>query len=174
MHYFLRELRREDLPALNAWRADPALIDKLGSVFRYVSPEVDDKWFNHYMDSRGANIRLAICDMEANIMVGAVYLLNIDWVNRYGELSIWIGHKDARGKGAGLFGMHGMLRHAFQDLNLHRVWLRVLSNNAHAIALYDKVGFVCEGRSREVVFKNGVYVDLVHMSILDTEYASLR
>jgi RimJ/RimL family protein N-acetyltransferase len=69
--------------------------------------------------------------------------------------------------------MAQLLRHAFQDLNLHRVWLRVLSDNEPAIHLYTKLGFIHEGRSRDVVFKNGKYADLLHMSILDKEYMAV-
>ena len=52
-----------------------------------------------------------------------------------------------------------MLKHAFCDLNLHRVWLTVLDTNAAARRVYDKVGFRVEGTIREGVFKDGRYHD---------------
>jgi len=173
MNYFLRELNRDDVPIINQWRNKAGLIERLGSVFRYIGIEVDQEWFSQYLISRNTNIRLGICDLENQTLIGAIYLLNIDWVSRHGELSIWIGEDVCQGKGAGRFAMTQLLRHAFQDLNLHRVWLRVLSDNEPAIHLYTKLGFIHEGRSRDAVFKNGKYVDLLHMSILDKEYMAI-
>lgn len=39
-----------------------------------------------------------------------------------------------------------MLEHAFSNMNLHRVELAVLEDNRRARALYEKVGFVEEGK----------------------------
>jgi diamine N-acetyltransferase len=174
MDYFLRELVREDLQEINKWRSDEGLIEKLGSVFRYIGMEVDQKWFDNYLQSRRDNIRLGICDLKTKVIIGAIYLLNIDWVNRHGEMSIWIGDTARHGNGVGKFALEELLRHAFLDLNLHRVWLRVLSDNEAAIHLYNKVGFAHEGRAREVVYKNGSYADLVHMSCLHDDYVKAR
>jgi UDP-4-amino-4,6-dideoxy-N-acetyl-beta-L-altrosamine N-acetyltransferase len=174
MNYVLRELAREDLAVINEWRNDADLIGKLGAVFRFVNAEVDGKWFDSYMNARAHNIRLAICERESGHIVGAIYLLDIDWVSRSGELSIWIGNPAHRNKGAGRDAMAALLRHAFQDMNLHRVWLRVLSGNDPAIALYTKMGFVEEGRWREAVFKSGRYQDFLQMSCLDREFRLLH
>lgn len=63
-----------------------------------------------------------------------------------------------------------MLRHAFNDLNLHRVFLSVLSSNAGAIRAYEKAGFRREGIAREAAYKRGRYEDLVGMAILSHEF----
>ena len=42
-----------------------------------------------------------------------------------------------------------------------------------AIKLYEKIGFIHEGVKRDEINKNGVWVDSVIMSILETEYESL-
>jgi len=42
--------------------------------------------------------------------------------------------------------------------------------NTTAINLYQKVGFVEDGRKRDEVYKNGQWVDSIIMSILSTEY----
>lgn len=62
MDFFLRELNREDVPAINTWRNDPALIGMLGAAFRYVSEAVDHKWFEGYLANRANAVRLAICE----------------------------------------------------------------------------------------------------------------
>ena len=60
-----------------------------------------------------------------------------------------------------------MLNHAFNDLNLNRIQLRVLENNESAINLYKAVGFKEEGLLREVVIKNNEYQNMFIMSILN-------
>jgi RimJ/RimL family protein N-acetyltransferase len=63
-----------------------------------------------------------------------------------------------------------MLRHAFRNLNLHRVELSVLQTNDRAIRFYEKLGFNYEGKKRKARFKQGQYVDLLLYSMLESEY----
>jgi RimJ/RimL family protein N-acetyltransferase len=44
--------------------------------------------------------------------------------------------------------------------------LSVREDNRNAIALYEKVGFVTEGRQRNGVMVDGVYKDIIEMAIL--------
>lgn len=170
MNVLLRELERSDLPTLNAWRRDRELVGRLGSAHRFVGPDVDEAWFDGYLASRTNNVRTAICDAVSSRIVGVVYLLSIDWTHRHGEFAILLGDEQVRGKGVGEIATRHMLRHAFKDLNLHRVYLSVLADNAAARALYRKVGFVEEGIARDALFKNGDYADLVTMAILSHEF----
>ncbi|MCC8402165.1 GNAT family N-acetyltransferase [Paraburkholderia sp. MMS20-SJTN17] len=163
---FLREIERGDLPTINAWRADKALVSLLGGAFRYVGPAIDNAWFDSYLGSRANNVRLAVCLASTRELVGVTYLLGIDWVNRCAEFSIQIGAESARGRGIGEAATRLTLDHAFDDLNLNRISLTVLASNARAIALYDKVGFRAEGLLREAVFKGGRYLDMVPMALL--------
>ena len=63
-----------------------------------------------------------------------------------------------------------MLNYGFKTLNLHNVMLLVHSDNEHGLACYKKVGFKEFGRRREAKFKNGKYIDVVYMDILQTEF----
>ncbi len=74
------------------------------------------------------------------------------------------------GRGLGAEATRLVLGHAFDDLGLHRVGLRVLAFNAAAIACYHRCGFVEEGREREGCWLEGRWHDDVMMSVLDHEY----
>jgi RimJ/RimL family protein N-acetyltransferase len=166
---FLRELERRDLSALTAWRADRELVGLLGGSFRHVGSEIDEKWFDAYLNSRAHNVRLAICLKSTGEAVGVTYLLGIDWVSRCAEFSIQIGVESTRGRGIGEAATRLTLQHAFDDLNLHRISLTLLASNARAKALYEKVGFRAEGLLRQAAFKGGRYLDVIPMALLSTE-----
>lgn len=172
--YYLREICNADVPFINEWRNDRNLIDALCSPFRYISQEVDQLWFNSYLANRSNTVRLAICEKGSGLLVGAVYLLSIDWISRSCEFAIWIGDKNHQGVGAGRFAARRASLHAFQDLNLNRIFLTVLKSNARAMALYTSLGFVVEGTLRQAVFKNGSYADVVQMSVLADEFISVN
>lgn len=170
MQYFLRELSRDDIKAINQWRNDRVIINSLVSPFRYIDKEIDDAWFSSYLSSRSNTIRLAIAEKNSNSIIGGVYLTKIDWVTRSAEFAIWIGSSDHQGKGIGKFASEKLLAHAFLDLGLNRVYLTVRTNNVRAIRLYTTIGFKEEGVHRQAVFKNGKFDDLLQMGILASEF----
>lgn len=168
--YRLRELERKDIPIINKWRNNPALIEKLGAPFRFINEDVDNLWFDSYMKNRNNSVRCAIVQDESDEIIGLVSLLKIDCINQSAEFNIMIGDTQYQGKGAGTFAARAILEHAFYNLNLHRVELSVLQSNTVAQHLYEKVGFVKEGVKRQANFKNGHFVDMVLYSLLRDEY----
>ncbi|AUJ24140.1 Spermidine N(1)-acetyltransferase [Virgibacillus dokdonensis] len=97
-------------------------------------------------------------------------MINIDQKNRNAECIIDIGEKDYWGRGVGKEALKLLLDYAFLELNFHRVSLRVFSFNERAIQLYRKLGFKQEGVSRQALFQNGNWHDMIHMAILQQEY----
>jgi diamine N-acetyltransferase len=166
----LRELSREDIAVVNRWRQDRDLVDGLGAPARYITEEVDHAWFEDYLRRRGVDVRCAILVDGETEPIGLVSLTGIDSVHRRGEFHLLIGRRDLHGRGLGSDATRQMLRHAFYDLNLHRVFLSVLSSNAAAIRVYEKAGFQREGLARQAAYKRGRYEDLVEMAILSREF----
>ncbi len=87
-----------------------------------------------------------------------------------GMVWILIGERDYWGKGYGTDAMRVMLRYAFDELNLHRVSLRVFGFNQRAIRSYEKCGFAHEGVSRNALNKMGQRWDEVWMGILRSDW----
>lgn len=167
--YKLRELERKDIEEINKWRNDKELIEKLVAPYRYINSDVDVMWFQQYMSSRNSNVRCAIVDSE-DLIVGLVSLTDIDYLNQSADFRLMVGEKKNRGKGIGTFAVMEMLQHAFSNLNLNRVELTVLSDNEVAKNLYEKCGFVYEGKKRKSNYKNGKFVDILIYSILREEF----
>ncbi|MFN8699135.1 MAG: GNAT family N-acetyltransferase [Flavobacteriales bacterium] len=107
---------------------------------------------------------LAVCDRSTSKHIGNVKLDRIDWISGTCELGILIGSADHRGKGIGTEVCGMMIRYAFQTLNLRKVLLAVYSNNPAAMRAYEKAGFTEEGRLKEHVYCEGMYVDKILMS----------
>lgn len=167
----MRELVRADMPTINAWRADEELISRLGAPYRLIGPQVDEAWFDSYLKSRTSNVRGVTYEEAApDVPLCLTSLTGINWTSRSATLHIMIGDPDVRGKGVGTWSVRWMLRHAFADQGLHRVELSVLADNAAAIRLYEKCGFSLEGTRREACYKQGKWVDMLSMSILDREW----
>lgn len=171
--YTLRELERKDLVEINKWRNKEELITFLGAPFRYINLEVDIKWYESYMLNRNNAIRCAITRKDEDEILGLVSLVNINYINQTAEFHIMIGNEENCAKGIGAFATNAILMHAFYNMNLRRIELGVLANNARAIKLYEKVGFKREGLKRQAVFKNGKYIDIAQCAILKDEYTPL-
>ncbi|MGL4766820.1 MAG: GNAT family N-acetyltransferase [Formosimonas sp.] len=72
-------------------------------------------------------------------------------------------HDQWQGQGVGTALMNTLLNMADQWLNLHRLELTVYEDNAPAIALYQKLGFVIEGAHRDYAFRAGQFVNACAM-----------
>ena len=66
-----------------------------------------------------------------------------------------------------------VLNYAFQFLEYHKVYLRVLDFNTRAIKCYEKCGFIKEGIDRESALINGTYCSDIYMGIIKSDYISL-
>ena len=130
-----------------------------------------------YLENRTTSqnhIWLAIVERESGRHVGNIELSDIDWVHRKCRYSIIVGDSSAQGKGYGLEASVLLLRHAFDKLNLHRVELGVHEDNAAARRLYERLGFVEEGRLRQAFLRDGRFVDMVAMGLLAADFARLH
>lgn len=168
--FILREISKDDLRAINAWRNDDEIINLLGCNFLYISEEIDEKWYQNYLNNRDKNVRLSIIESDKNHLIGNVYLTNIQSINRSAEFSIVISNKNYWSRGIGEMVCREIIKHAFIDLNLNRIYLYVLEQNARAIRMYEKVGFLVEGKLEDAVYKNGSYHNTIMMAILRKNY----
>jgi [ribosomal protein S5]-alanine N-acetyltransferase len=74
------------------------------------------------------------------------------------------------GRGYGMEVTRLMLRYAFEDLDLHRVHLRVTAYNLRARGCYEKAGFRVEGVLRQSFQVDGEWQDDLLMAILREEW----
>jgi putative acetyltransferase len=75
-------------------------------------------------------------------------------------------HDQFQGRGVGSALLAAAVDLADNWLGLHRLELHVYTDNAPAIHLYQKFGFVIEGTARHYGLRNGVYADAHGMARL--------
>mgnify|MGYP001120959968 CR=1 FL=1 len=168
----LRPVERDDLPRFVEWFGDPEVRRHL-ALYLPFSLAQEERWFESLLDrlERNQDVLLAI-ETVGGIQIGNVGLHSVNWKDRSAELGIVIGEKSYWGKGYGADAVLTMLRMAFREMNLHRVFLRVDVDNERAIRCYEKAGFQRDGTLREAVFREGAYIDQHVMSILKSEFQS--
>lgn len=103
-------------------------------------------------------------------LLGEARLDALDQHEARARLAIGLYDPAKLGLGLGREAVRLVLQHAFENLNLHRVGLRVIAYNTRAIRCYLACGFVVEGREREAAFITGEWHDDVLMSILAREF----
>ncbi len=167
----LRALEEEDLPLFVRWLNDPEVRQGL-VIYLPLSHTEEKKWFTG-LAQRPADERPLMIEIrqgEGWLPIGDIGLQAIEWRARSAEVGILIGEKSYWGQGYGSEAMRLMLKHAFDTLNLNRVFLRVYAHNPRAIRAYEKVGFVHEGRMRQARYHAGEYFDVLLMSVLRSEW----
>ncbi len=168
----LRAIEREDIQHFVRWLNDSEVTQFL-LIHSPLSKAMEEKWFDQQVETpptRGQVFAIETLVNDEWVLIGNCGLHNIDSVNRRAEFGIFIGEKEYWNQGLGTEATRLVLKHGFEDLNLHNIYLNVYSTNPRARKAYEAAGFVQEGVQREAVFKNGRYIDLILMSILQSEW----
>lgn len=166
----LRAVEREDLPHFVEWFSDPEVRRYLDMYLPF-SLAQEERWFENLQDRmEKKEIVMLTIETSDGAHIGNISLFDINWKGRHAELGITIGDKDYWNRGYGTDAIQTMLGVAFDEMNLHRVFLRVHADNARAIHVYNKIGFQKEGTLRESVFREGTYHDMVVMGVLQSEF----
>lgn len=165
---FLAPLQDTHLERLTAWKNDPGLAHQIAAHPAQFSGTQVREW----MQRNAADpdqLFLGIFARTDAAVIGVARLMFIDWVSGVAELGIFIGEPTARGQGQGRAAVQLLLRRAFGQLGLHRVFLRVMVDNLAAIRCYRACGFTEEGRLRDHFTSRGVRHDMLVMGVLRTE-----
>lgn len=125
------------------------------------------------LKSDGTSMSFAIRLLNNKTLIGYIGFKSIDHRNRLGEVSIVIGELENHRKGFGTEALSILIEYGFQELNLNRIELTVLSFNRVAIRLYQKLGFQQEGVLRQSLFRDGRYHDVWVMVLLRDEWTRL-
>jgi RimJ/RimL family protein N-acetyltransferase len=163
-------LEREDLRERHKWLNDPEITRYFTNLGSTSLSEADLlNWYESILTKKSQELHFAIFTGDLK-HIGGAQLKSIDWKNRNAELGIFIGDKSEWGKGYGTEATGILIHYGFNELNLHRLWLRVDTENLAALKSYQKSGMIQEGIFRDEVFREGAYHHSMIMSILRNEF----
>jgi UDP-4-amino-4,6-dideoxy-N-acetyl-beta-L-altrosamine N-acetyltransferase len=169
---YLRPPEIKDAEAVAPWFNDPEVRRTLKRSWPMsIAAEVE---FLRGLRNDQDGAAFAIVLRASDQLIGVTGLHNFDHVARHAGFGITIGDKEHWGRGHGTEATSLILSHAFDTLNLNRVWLHVYEFNPRGIRVYEKLGFAIEGRLRQHVFRDGRYWDVLTMGILRDEWAQRR
>jgi len=163
----LRAIEREDLPNYVHWLNDPRVLRYFGR-FTPLSLAQEEKWYEDMLQDR--TVRSFAIEFEGQHIGGGGFG-DIDAFHRCAEVGLFIGRPDLWNQGLGRDVLTTLLRFGFEEMNLHRIYLRVFAENERAVHLYESLGFQHEGRWRQAEFRHGRYHDILWLSVLEDEWA---
>ncbi|MBU5485115.1 GNAT family N-acetyltransferase [Clostridium sp. MSJ-11] len=166
----LRKMISDDAELYHKWRNDMEVMASTNPFLDMYHMEETRGFVNQVILGSNSSKSYIILERKTETPMGIISLINIDYKNRNAECIIDIGEKNYWGKGYATESMKLLLDYGFLEMNLHRVYLRVFSFNEKAMKLYEKMGFKYEGKSRQSLFREGIWHDIIHMGILKEEY----
>lgn len=169
-YLYLRKMTVDDIPIYHKWRNDMEVMAYTSlNLDRYTYEETKAFVETDILDASHSKCYI-IEEKRQQRPIGIISLVNMDSKNRNAELIIDIGEKSEWGKGIGTTAIQLILDYAFRELNHHRLSLKVFSLNSRAQHVYEKLGFIEEGRVRQCLFREGKWFDMIHMGLLHEEY----
>ena len=126
---------------------------------------------SHVQSKEGSAYHYAIVD-AGDEYLGTISLKNTEKI-KGAEYAVSL-RRCYQGKGIAAFATKEILRIAFVELGLNRVYLNVLSDNLHANRFYEKNGFRYEGESVNCIMIDGELKSLKWYAMLGSEYLPMH
>lgn len=156
-------LDREESEMIRTWRNHPKTRE-----FMYNNSEISTNEHAFFISSLArASDKGYWLILDDASPLGTLSLTRINLTHKHAYLGIYV-NPFAKAKGRGERLMRALISLAFERCCLHALRLEVMSENRHAIALYEKLGFLHEGILRDYVRReNGEYHSVVVMSLIN-------
>lgn len=164
-------LERKDLEKARQLHNESSTLYKLSDV-DHVSEIEQEKWFESLSLSKKSR-RYVVKELSSLDFVGVVRVDQIDLNNR----SVCVGldiTPEKRGMGYATEVYDWILEYFFNQKGMNRIYLATLETNNIALNLYKKLGFKVEGVSRSAIYRDGRFLDLIWMSLLQSEFRGVE
>lgn len=174
---YLRRCRKIDAPELR-----DLMLKNRDYLERWIQPQPEAITLNSVIEmitedrlyaKRGERLDLGIFRIEDDKMLGRIALHSVDFgIQRSAGVSYWIDEEETK-KGYATEALATILSFAFEEVNLHRIWLKITKQNKPSNTIAKKLSFVSEGTSRQCLFINREWQDANFYSMLEEEYDEL-
>jgi RimJ/RimL family protein N-acetyltransferase len=171
-HVGIRPLQSDDAYILFKWFNDPKVTSSLGVREPRASISLEEE-MEIAQDKIGKrSVRpFLVHDLDLDVPAGFAELNHIDVKNASAKIFLVIGEPELFSDSFFTESLELVVGVAFNNMNLHRLEVRVPAYNDRLIRLYGGSGFQMEGRLRHDHFRHGAYVDSVILSRIRDEVA---
>lgn len=152
----------DHLPHVMTWVNDREVMQYFANRQTDIS-EVEERHYLEYLLASKNDRAWSVLDGDT--YVGQVSINQIYWPARNGRVFLVV-RKSMQGRGYGTAMLRGLVRLAWEELDLHKLWLIVRKDNRPSQAMYLKNGFDFEGVLRDEYHVGGRYHDMVRMAVV--------
>lgn len=166
----LRKLEMKDRFGMLEWMKDAEIMSHFRLSRELTHEEKVKQFIENSFDE--VNRHYAIVEDEDEYL-GTISLKNIDKINNNAEYAIVL-RRQALSTGVAKIATNQLINIAFNELNLYKVYLNVLSNNLRAIRFYEKLNFKLEGEFKGHLYIDNKYMDIKWYGVTKEEYLNER
>lgn len=164
----LRPVVAADLALLRQWERDVRIADALGTrASAFDSRETVEQELDRLL--RSPRVKLLAIHNKDGQVVGFLRLNDLDLVTRKATIRVFVA-PDYQGRGLGTDALRTLASFCFREMGLHRLGLVVREDNVGALRLYERLGFIVEGRERDAIWAGGHWVSFLHLGLLAGEW----
>lgn len=165
----LRSIEPEDLSQLMAWRNEPSFRQYFRE-YRELGSYNQQQWFENTVVNDKNTIMFAVVDSKSFELIGCCGLCYINWVQRFADLSLYIGKYYIDEEGFAHEACELLFDYGFGELGLHKIWTEIYDFDSKKFKLYTSMGFSQDGLLRENYFHSGKWHDSRIMSLLVSDW----
>jgi RimJ/RimL family protein N-acetyltransferase len=168
----LRAVEKGDLTLFRDWRNIVDFRRNFREV-RELSLTDQEKWFESLQNTKHINFMFTIVELKTNKPIGAAGLLYINWINRSGDFSFYIGENESYidGEGYAKEAASLLINYGFLNLNLNKIWMELYEFDTKKIEFFkNEFDFKTDGVLRQNCFEEGRYWDSLVISLINSEY----
>ncbi|MEH6408485.1 MAG: GNAT family protein [Leeuwenhoekiella sp.] len=155
---YLRALEPEDLAIILRIENDENLWELSNTITPYSKYIIEQYLENSHRDIYEVKqLRLAICKIESNEVLGMIDLFDYDPKNHRAGIGILVLDEIERGKGYGAEALSLIIDYSFNHLEIHQLYANILEENYNSLRLFEKYGFSRVGIKKDWIRTRGSY-----------------
>lgn len=158
---FLMPLSHSDLNDIMKWVNDPEVVKNFQNFDRIITPEEEIEVITSLIESPYDKC-FSIFRASDDAYIGQGSINQISWKNKLGRLSLFL-KPEFWGQGYAQEVIELLIKRAFDEFELHKLWLMVWATNEKALHLYQKCGFEIEGILKDEYFWQDQFHDIIRM-----------
>lgn len=161
----LNNISQQDKQKFIQWKGDIEICDLIISTPVNLSLKQLEHWIKNNSNDSNQYFK-SVYRVYDNKLIGLARLMFIDQVSQIAEVGLYIGDKEDRKGKYGSAILNQLIEAAEKKYHLNKVFAKIHNDNFGSMKLFEKAGFVQEGRLRDHYFSNNSikFIDVLILS----------